>query len=98
MKIKIFNYLITIERNDATWEQRLINNATILAKKEGISLNGTDRLNRKINRIRAIRLLRFPYPEDSVYSSIGYINNNGMSSLSAAKTFVEDFWLEKENK
>jgi hypothetical protein len=95
MKIKLFNLDITIERNNKTWQQQLIKKATALAKNEGINLTGSDRLGKKISRIKAIRLVRFPYPPDSDYCDVEYVNDSGMSSLSVAKQFVEDFWLDK---
>jgi hypothetical protein len=95
MKIKLFNFDITIERNNQTWEQRLIKKATCLAKKDGINLNAADRLNRKINRIKAIRLLRFPYPVGSVYYDAFEYVGNGVSSLVAAKMFVEKNWTDE---
>ena len=94
MKIKLFNLDITIERNNS-WQNKLIRKATALAENEGIELNNSDRLNRKINRIRAIRLVRYPYPADSDYSEISYIGESGKSALYAAKQFVEDYWLDE---
>jgi len=96
MKIRIFNFDITIERNDDTWQKRLIKRATALAQNEGYAINAASPTGRKIERIKAIRLVRYPYPEDSGYGKEGYVTDNGKSSLTDAKRFVETYWMDEE--
>jgi hypothetical protein len=95
MEINLFNITITIERNDDTWQKRLIKKATALGENEGYGLNSGNDFARKIERIKAIRLVRHPYPPDSDYYYDRTINDKGMSTLYAAKQFVEDYWLDE---
>ena len=87
MNINILGYTITIEKTVAnTWQKRLIKKAIIIGKNAGYKLTGD---SWKIERIKAIRLIHYPYP-----SGYGDYYEAGKSTLTAAKNFVEQYWFE----
>jgi hypothetical protein len=91
MKINIFGIeiVLSITRN---WKTRLIQKAKVEAEKEGMDVSVYDGFFiNKINRIRAVKRVWHGFPANQNE----YINyENGYPSLSSAKKFVEEYWLD----
>jgi hypothetical protein len=99
MNLNFFGWTIEVNAYK-NWQSKLIANAKYIAKNNNISLVAKDYsydVGLKIAKIKAIRLLKFPYPENQ--NEFGYTDETdsryvGVSTISSAKNFVEKYWTK----
>ena len=97
MKFTLFGLDVSIEKKtDKAWVSKLIKRALEAGKAASYDMKfKPNEISWKINRIKAIRLLAFPYPHDLVGETFnGEDWNVAKSSLASAKYFVDRYWSE----
>lgn len=91
----LFGERIEINIRRVTWQERVIRRARAEYIKRGGMPALVDDPTRKIERIRAVRMLRYPFPHNSLFADYftdGLPEDNGMPRLIVSKEFVERFW------